>query len=194
MAFSRRPALGERPTDDGLTRDMVGIGMNFAANANPSALTEETLVHSSELGMDEHLRVLAVLTTWLGVHHSHINADKLLRCLSEDPSACLRAYIGLPSHTGSRRTADSPGSRGSTTGRQSISCRSGRTSRSNVEVKMSALPAPSFACRPAHSATGTLTCSPLRCSCAGTLAIGTACSWVQPGALTSGRFSRASLM
>jgi hypothetical protein len=70
MAFSRATALSERPDDAALTRDMVGIGMNFAAQANPSAPFEETLVHASELGMKEHdLRVLAVLTTWLDVHH-----------------------------------------------------------------------------------------------------------------------------
>jgi hypothetical protein len=93
MAFSRATALSERPDDAALTRDMVGIGMNFAAQANPSAPFEETLVHASELGMKEHdLRVLAVLTTWLDVHHGHINADRLVRCVSEHASNRVRAY------------------------------------------------------------------------------------------------------
>lgn len=57
---------------------MVGIGMNFAAAAEANAEIESTLVHASALGMEEaDLRVLAVLTTWLGVHHSYVNADRL---------------------------------------------------------------------------------------------------------------------
>ena len=83
MAFSRTAALGKRPEATALTRNMVGIGMNFAAKPNPSAPVEETLVHASDLGMEEHdLRVLSVLTTWLSVHHEYINADRLVRCVS----------------------------------------------------------------------------------------------------------------
>lgn len=83
MGFSRATALSARPDETTLTRDMVGIGMNFAARANPSAPIEETLVHASAAGADEHdLRVLSVLTTWVGVHHAYINADRLVRCVS----------------------------------------------------------------------------------------------------------------
>jgi hypothetical protein len=93
MAFSRATALSARPDEATLTRDMVGIGINFAAGASPSAPIEETLVHASAAGMDDHdLRVLAVLTTWVGVHHPHINADRLVRCVSEHGSARVRAY------------------------------------------------------------------------------------------------------
>jgi len=93
MAFSRPPLLGQRPDAKTLTADMVGIGMNFAAVPNPDAKIEETLVHASALGMDDHdLRVLAVLTTWLGVHHDYVNADRLVRRVSEHPSQRVRAY------------------------------------------------------------------------------------------------------
>ncbi len=93
MAFSRPPLLGERPDAKTLTADMVGIGMNFAAAPNPDAKIEETLVHASALGMDDHdLRTLSVLTTWLGVHHDYLNADRLVRCVSEQPSQRVRAY------------------------------------------------------------------------------------------------------
>ena len=93
MAFSRPSALLERPHDDALTRDMVGIGMNFAAEPNVEAPIEETLVHASSLGLDDgDLRVLSVLTVWLGVHAQHVNADRLVRCVSEHPSARVRAY------------------------------------------------------------------------------------------------------
>ena len=93
MPFSRPSALVERPDNDALTRDMAGIGMNFAAEPNGEAPIEETLVHASSLGMDNgDLRVLSVLTTWLGVHAPHVNADRLVRCVSEHPSARVRAY------------------------------------------------------------------------------------------------------
>ena len=93
MAFSRATALSDRPDETTLTRDMVGIGMNFAADANASAPIEETLVHASAVGMDDHdLRVLAVLTTWVGVHSGHINADRLVRSVSEHPSDRVHAY------------------------------------------------------------------------------------------------------
>jgi hypothetical protein len=93
MSFERRPPLGERPDDAALTRDMVGIGMNFDANPDRDAPIEDTLVHASALGMDEHdLRVLSVLTTWLGVHHEHVHADRLFRCVAAHPSTRVRAY------------------------------------------------------------------------------------------------------
>ena len=43
--------------------------------------------------MDEgDLRVLSVLTTWLGVHHTHVNADRLVRLVGGHPSERVRAY------------------------------------------------------------------------------------------------------
>lgn len=93
MGFSRAQALGDKPDHETLTRDLVGIGMNFAADANPDAMIEETLVHASSVGMDDDdLRVLAVLTTWVGVHHTYINADRLVRCVSEHASERVHAY------------------------------------------------------------------------------------------------------
>jgi len=93
MAFSRATTLGEPPDDATLNRDMAGVGMNFAVESNFEAPIEETLVHASSLGMDDHdLRVLAVLTTWLGVHHARVNADRLVRCVSELRSERVHAY------------------------------------------------------------------------------------------------------
>jgi len=51
------------------------------------------LVFASISGMEEDsLRTLSVLTTWLGVHHAHVNADRLVRRVHEQPSARVRAY------------------------------------------------------------------------------------------------------
>lgn len=93
MAFSRSTALQSRPSAAALTSDMAGIGMDFAADPNPEANVEDTLVCASELGMvDGDLRVLAVLTTWMGVHHAHVNADRLVRMVAGHPSGRVRAY------------------------------------------------------------------------------------------------------
>jgi hypothetical protein len=37
-------------------------------------------------------RLLAELTTWLGVHHAHVNVDRLVRLVGAHPSARVRAY------------------------------------------------------------------------------------------------------
>jgi len=72
---------------------MVGIGMRFAAAPNRHANIEDTLIHASEVGMGEDdLRVLSVLTTWFGVHHARVNADRLVRVLEQHPSRRVRAY------------------------------------------------------------------------------------------------------
>ena len=93
MAFKRGATLIEGMDDAALTRDMAGIGMNFAAGPNRSAPIEETLVRASAVGMDDlDLRVLSVLTTWLRVHHGYVNADRLVRTVSCEPSARVNAY------------------------------------------------------------------------------------------------------
>lgn len=93
MAFDREPGSAPAPTPAELTARMVGIGMNFAAAAEANAEIESTLVHASALGMEHgDLRVLAVLTTWLGVHHSYVNADRLVRLVSAHPSERVRGY------------------------------------------------------------------------------------------------------
>src|SRR5690554_5875730 len=93
MAFNRSAALETRSHGAELTRDMVGIGMNFAAEATANAPIEETLTLASEVGMEHHdLRILSVLSTWMGVHHAYINADRLVRCVTEIDSARVHAY------------------------------------------------------------------------------------------------------
>ncbi len=93
MAFSRAISSEPTPPTDALTARMAGIGMNFAAEPDVDADIESTLVYASSLGMEQgDLRVLAVLTTWLGVHHAHVNADRLVRLVGADPSERVHAY------------------------------------------------------------------------------------------------------
>jgi hypothetical protein len=93
MAFNRATSPDAMPAAGELAARMVGIGMNFAGKAASDADIESTLLHASVLGMDEgDLRVLAVLTRWLGMHHAHVNADRLVRIVGAHPSQRVRAY------------------------------------------------------------------------------------------------------
>lgn len=93
MAFSRSKGQWQRPTTVEFTAQMAGIGMNFAATPQTTADVETTLVHAAEIGMDEgDLRILSVLTTWIGVHYPYVNADKLIRLVSGHPSERVKAY------------------------------------------------------------------------------------------------------
>ena len=93
MTFSRRSALPHQPSATELSARLAGIGMNLAVEADVEAHIEETLLHASEAGMDSgDLRVLAILTTWLGLHHAHVNADVLVRLVAAHPSHRVKAY------------------------------------------------------------------------------------------------------
>lgn len=93
MAFRRRIAPPQRPEPHVLTGQMVGLGMRFAAHPIEDASIEDTLLFASELGMvDDDLRVLGVLVTWIEVHHPYINADRLVRVLPHHASPRVRAF------------------------------------------------------------------------------------------------------
>ena len=93
MPYKRAPGLGDPPSEAQLTKDLVGIGLNFSATPNKTADIERTLIYASVAGMVEYdYRLLSVLTTWLGVHLPRVNADRLIRFLSELPSSRAHAY------------------------------------------------------------------------------------------------------
>lgn len=93
MAFSRASSPTVSPAPGELTAWMAGIGMNFAVEPRVDADIETTLMYASASGMVEgDLRVLSVLTTWLGVHHAHVNVDRLVRLVVAHPEARVRAY------------------------------------------------------------------------------------------------------
>lgn len=81
------------PSIERLTARMVGIGMNFAAVPDYDADIELTLVRASQVGMDDgDLRVLSVLTTWLGMHHLYVNTGRLVVEVSVNSSQRVLAY------------------------------------------------------------------------------------------------------
>src|SRR5512139_3203486 len=93
MSYSRSSAAERLPEGDALTRACVGIGMLFAARASRDANIEDTLIGASVEGMERgDLRMLAVLVTWLGVHHERINADRLVRAARDQSSTRVRAF------------------------------------------------------------------------------------------------------
>jgi hypothetical protein len=93
MPYSRAIAPKALATKRELTAAMVGIGMAFAAPGAPDPNIEDTVFAASAEGMvGDDLRVLSVLTTWLGVHASWLNADRLMRLVSAAESERVRAY------------------------------------------------------------------------------------------------------
>ena len=80
-------------TGDTLTAAMAGIGMGFAVeHANGSANIEDTVLAASVEGMErDQLRVLAILTTWCGIHSAWVNADRLTRLVASAPGR-VRAF------------------------------------------------------------------------------------------------------
>lgn len=117
MAYKPPDTKPIRPGRAELTARMVAIGMQFdAAPAEHSAI-EETLVLASEEGMiDEDLRTLSVLVTWLGTHHAHVNADRLTKMVRGHDADRVQAFwsaVGVWLHKDKRlgRLAKLKGSR-----------------------------------------------------------------------------------
>ncbi len=93
MAYKRVEVSSEPLRGEELTAAMVGVGMNFAADATAEPNIEDTLLAASVEGMErDDLRVLAVLVTWLGIHHPWINADRLIRAVRTQTSSRVRCF------------------------------------------------------------------------------------------------------
>ena len=89
----RRALVPRLPGREDLTAAMVGIGMLFAGEAALEPNIEDTALAASIEGMEGgDLRVLSVLTTWIGVHTHWLNADRLTRVVLSDASPRVRAY------------------------------------------------------------------------------------------------------
>jgi hypothetical protein len=95
VAYKRSAARAQLLDGDELTHAMVGIGMLFAADPLPDPHIEDTLVAASVAGMEhDDLRTLGVLVAWLGVHHRHVNVDRLLRAVKALEAARVCAFWG----------------------------------------------------------------------------------------------------
>lgn len=93
MGFKRASAPVAAPAAAALTSAMAGIGMSFATAAAIDPNVEDTLWFASVEGMERgDLRVLGMLTTWVGVHAAWVNVDRLTAITRVAPSARVRAY------------------------------------------------------------------------------------------------------
>ena len=99
MAYSRMIAPGQALRGKALTAALVGIGMAFAARPAKQPNIEDTLLAASAEGLEHaDLRVLAVLLSWLEVHSPWINADRLTRLVTQEPSPRIRAFWSAVGH------------------------------------------------------------------------------------------------
>ncbi len=104
MGFSRSTLAKEPPSAQGLTEAMAGIGMGFAAQPDPMANIEDTLLFASMDAMDrDDLRVLAVLVTWFGVHHERVNADRLTHLVDGQSERVMALWSALARWQGKDR-------------------------------------------------------------------------------------------
>lgn len=93
MAYKRNATAVALLDGEDLTGAMTGIGMNFAAAPAADPNIEDTVVSASVQAMEgDDLRTLAILVTWLGVHHAWINADRLLRAVAEQEAPRVLAF------------------------------------------------------------------------------------------------------
>jgi len=92
MAF-RREILPRETDTESLTQELAGIGMNFSAKKLKSVNIEDALLHASVEGMvNDDLRVLAILTTWMFIHSAGVNVDRLTQIVAIQESSRVRAY------------------------------------------------------------------------------------------------------
>lgn len=93
MAYSRPLQPTATPAGKCLAERLIGIGVGLAGRGVRDPIIEDTLIAASIEGMErDDLRVLALLTTWLEIHHAWVNAGRLVRALRAVEPVRTRAY------------------------------------------------------------------------------------------------------
>ena len=93
MSHKRHTAPARLFTGDELTAALVGIGVQLAAAPLPEPPIEDVLVAASLEGMQgPDLRLLALVATWLSVHHPWVNVDRLFRAAATIDIPEVRAW------------------------------------------------------------------------------------------------------
>lgn len=94
MAHRRSVQPARVLEQDELTSAMIGIGLNFGGRATDEPNIEDTLLGAAIVGLEEDdLRVLAMLTTWFGIHSSYVIASRLAKIVAKSGSDRVRAYF-----------------------------------------------------------------------------------------------------
>src|SRR3989338_1288773 len=93
MAFSREIMPRDLSRHDRVG-DMVSIGINLGSASSTEPVNIEDVLFSCSLDAieNEDFRVLSLLTTWLGVHFSAVNVDRLAHLIASSPVPKFRAY------------------------------------------------------------------------------------------------------
>lgn len=93
MGFKRILLPDEFVTGETLTLALISIGINLAGDPPKlDANIEDTLIAASIEGMErDDLRVLSLLVTWIEIHHSWINADRVT-ILAKKQSTRVKAF------------------------------------------------------------------------------------------------------
>lgn len=192
MGYKREIQPRMLPTGEDLTRALVGIGMLFTGAAASDPNLEDTLLAASVEGLErEDLRVLAVLVTWLEIHHPWLNADRLVDLAGACPGDRVKAFwcamgrflakdrrLGKLAWLYQGPRLDLLG-----TGTEFHLRRSGEDPRFQGGL---------CGCRPVFCATGRRMCSNRPNWRGGIAGIAGGCSWVQATGPTSGRNWTAS--
>ncbi len=92
MSFKRQ-ILPKKSSFD-LTAQLVGIGMNFFATPSKNPNIEDTIFFAALDGLvNDNFRTLSVLTTWIEIHFSCINVDRLTHLIAANNNCRIKAYF-----------------------------------------------------------------------------------------------------
>lgn len=93
MAFKRQILPIHEESGETLLSCYVGMGMNFSAKISKDPNIEDTVLAASIEGLErDDLRVLSILTTWLGIHSASLNIDRLTHIVSCYSNERVKAY------------------------------------------------------------------------------------------------------
>jgi hypothetical protein len=93
MGFKRQILPIYEELGETLLSCYVGMGMNFSSKISKDPNIEDTVLAASIEGLEhDDLRVLSILTTWLGIHSSVLNVDRLTHIVSCCPKERVKAY------------------------------------------------------------------------------------------------------
>src|SRR3989338_984560 len=79
MSFKRSILPSDFATGDRLTSQLIGIGVRLNGRILLHANIEDTLIAASLEGLGGDGRLISLLVDWIEIHHTRINADRLVR-------------------------------------------------------------------------------------------------------------------
>jgi hypothetical protein len=93
MSFKRVSALSKYPTNNELTKNLIGIGFKIGGEKEQNPNIEDTIIAAAIEGIRGDYRVLSLLSDWIELHQEIINIDRLVRALKEIQDKKVKAYF-----------------------------------------------------------------------------------------------------